>query len=95
MSTVKQKVIKAITNFRRLGPEVVVSTSEAIQAHFDKNPNATAPLPVDMVTVKSATDLLSARIAAAADGGKQPSRRSTIRRKSSLVSWNNSRITPR
>ena len=69
-TTTKQKRIKAITNFRRMGPEIVVSTSEAIQAHFDKNPNATAPLPVDMATVKSSTDLLLAKIAAAKDGGK-------------------------
>lgn len=53
-----------------MGPEIVVSTSEAIQAHFDKNPNATAPLPVDMATVKSETALLLAKIAAAKDGGK-------------------------
>jgi hypothetical protein len=69
-TTTKQKPIKAIVNFRRMGPEVVVSTSEAIQAHFDKNPNATTPLPVDMATVKSATDLLLTRIAASADGAK-------------------------
>jgi hypothetical protein len=69
-TTTKQKLIKAIVNFRRMGPEVVVSTSEAIQAHFKDNPNATAPLPVDMATVKSATDVLLAKIAAAADGGK-------------------------
>src|SRR5438874_9363571 len=69
-TTTKQKRIKAITNFRRMGPEIVVSTSEAIQAHFDKNPNASAPLPVDMATVKSSTDLLLAKIAAAKDGGK-------------------------
>jgi len=69
-TTTKQKRIKAITNFRRMGPEIVVSTSEAIQAHFDKNPNATALLPVDMATVKSSTDLLLAKIAAAKDGGK-------------------------
>src|SRR2546423_9782462 len=69
-TTTKQKPIKAITNFRRMGPEIVVSTSEAIQAHFDKNPNATAPLPVDMATVKSATDLLLTKIAASADGAK-------------------------
>jgi Fibronectin type III domain len=71
MSTkTKQKVIKAIVNFRRMGPEIVVSTSDAIQAHFDKNPNATAPLPVDLPTVKSATDLLRQKITAAAEGGK-------------------------
>ena len=55
-------------------PEVVVSTSHAIQAHFDpaNNPNLTGapPLPVDMATVKAATDLLSTKITAAAEGGK-------------------------
>src|SRR5215470_18115447 len=69
-TTTKQKPIKAKTNFRRMGPEVVVSTSEAIQAHFDNNPNVTAPLLVDMATVKSETALLLAKIAAAQDGGK-------------------------
>ncbi len=69
-TTKKQKPIKAIVNFRRMGPEVVVSASEAIQAHFNNNPDATVPLPVDMATVKSATDLLLAKIAASADGGK-------------------------
>ena len=69
-TTTIQKPIKAIVNFRRMGPELVVSTSEAIQAHFNNNPDAAAPLPVDMATVKSATDLLLAKIAAAADGGK-------------------------
>ena len=55
-------------------PEVVVSTSHAIQAHFDpaNNPNLTGapPLPVDMATVKAATDLLLTKITAAAEGGK-------------------------
>ena len=70
MSTTTQKQIKAKTNFRRLGPEIVVSTSESIQAHLDNNPNVTARLPVDLATLKSATDLLMAKIAAAKDGGK-------------------------
>jgi hypothetical protein len=68
----KQKPIKAITNFRRMTPEVVVSTSQAIQTHFNNNPNLTGapPLPVDMAAVKTATDLLAAKIAGAAEGGK-------------------------
>src|SRR5438309_11794054 len=69
-TTTKQKPIKAITNFRRMGPEIVVSNSEAIQAHFENNPNLTAPLPVDMATVKAATAQLLAKNAAAVDGGK-------------------------
>jgi hypothetical protein len=66
--------IKAKKNFRRMAAEALVTTSRAIQAHFDptNNPNLTgvSPLPVDMATVKSATDLLSTRITAAAEGGK-------------------------
>ena len=52
--------------------ESVVSTSNAIQTHMNNNPNFTgAPAPpVDMGTLKAATDVLSAKIAAAADGGK-------------------------
>jgi len=73
-TTKKQHPIKAIKNFRRMTPEVVVSTSHAIQAHFDpaNNPNLAGapPLPVDMPTLKAATDLLSAKITAAAEGGK-------------------------
>jgi hypothetical protein len=61
-TTTKQHPIKAIKNFRRMAAEVVVSTSHAIQAHFDpaNNPNLTGapPLPFDMATVKTATDLL-------------------------------------
>ena len=38
-TTTKQKPIKALINFRRMGPEIVVSTSEAFQAHLDKNPD--------------------------------------------------------
>jgi hypothetical protein len=73
-TTTKQHPIKAIKNFRRMAAEVLVTTSRAIQAHFDpaNNPNVTgaSPLPADMATVKSATDLLSAKITAAAEGGK-------------------------
>jgi Fibronectin type III domain len=73
-TTNKQHPIKAVKNFRRMAAEVVVTTSQATQAHFDPatNPNLTGapPLPVDIATVKSATDLLSAKIAAAAEGGK-------------------------
>ena len=57
-----------------MAAEVVATTSQTIQVHFDPagNPNLTgAPaLPVDMANVKSATDLLFAKIAAAAEGGK-------------------------
>src|SRR6202521_5572450 len=72
MSNTKQKPIKAVTNYRRMAAEVVVSTSQAIQAHFTNNPNLTGapPLPVDIAAVKAATDLLAAKITAAAEGGK-------------------------
>jgi hypothetical protein len=71
-TTKKQRPIKAVTNYRRMAAESVVSVSNSIQSHFNNNPNFTAapPLTVDMATLKAATDLLSAKIAAAADGGK-------------------------
>ena len=42
-TTKKQHPIKAVKNFRRMAAEVVVTTSHAIQAHFDpaNNPNLT------------------------------------------------------
>ena len=72
ITNTKQRPIKAVTNYRRMAAESVVSTSNAIQAHFNNNPNLVgAPsLPVDMATLKAATDLLSAKIATAAEGGK-------------------------
>ena len=71
-NTIKQKPIKALTNYRRLAPEAVFITSEAILAHFDNNPNLTGaqPLPVDLAILKAANAQLSAKIAAAAEGGK-------------------------
>ena len=72
--TTKQHPIKAIKNFRRLAAEAVVSLSHTIQIHFDpaNNPNLAGapPLPFDLATLKAGTDLLSAKIAAAAEGGK-------------------------
>src|SRR6478672_9767533 len=73
-TTNKQHPIKAVKNFRRMAAEVVATTSQSIQAHFDPafNPNlaGAAPLPIDIGTVKLATDLLLTKIAAAAEGGK-------------------------
>src|SRR5437899_352358 len=71
-TTTKQHPIKAVTNFRRMAAEVVVATSNSIQAHFNNNPNLTGPPapPVDIATLKAATDTLLAKIAAAAEGGK-------------------------
>ena len=72
MSTTKQQPIKALTNFGRMAAESVGSTSNAILAHFKNNPNLVGapPLPVDMATLQAATDLLAAKIGAAAEGGK-------------------------
>lgn len=70
--TTKQSPIKAVTNFRRLPAESVVTASTVVQDHMKDNSNfsgAPAP-PVDMPALKAATDLLAAKIAAAADGGK-------------------------
>jgi hypothetical protein len=73
-TTKKQQPIKAVKNFRRMAAEFVITTSQSIQAHFDPvhNPNLTGapPLPVDIATLKTATDLLSTKITAAAEGGK-------------------------
>src|SRR5260370_36862660 len=73
MSTkTKQNPIKALTNYRRMAADLVVSTSNAIHGHLNNNPNLNGaqPLPVDMATLKAATDLLAAKIAAAVEGGK-------------------------
>src|SRR5437764_11742777 len=70
--TTKQRPIKAVTNFRRLPAESVVTASTVVQDHMKDNSNfsgAPAP-PVDMPALKAATDLLLAKIAAAKDGGK-------------------------
>ena len=70
--TTKQRPIKAVTNFRRRPAESVVTASTVVQDHMKDNSNfsgAPAP-PVDMPALKAATDLLAAKIAAAADGGK-------------------------
>src|SRR5438105_4027125 len=75
MTTQKQKPIKALKGFRRLSPEVVLSTSTNVYAGIFNNPNFTAPQapapPVDSATLKSANDALAAASAAALDGGKK------------------------
>ena len=70
--TTKQRPIKAVLNYRRMLAESVVSTSNVIQTRMNNNPNLTgAPTPpVEMAMLKAATDLLSAKITSAADGGK-------------------------
>ena len=75
MSTKKQHPIKAQLNFRKLTPEVLLSTSTHIfteiynDTHYTP-PQAPAP-PVDAATLKSANDSLAAAIAGAVDGGKK------------------------
>jgi hypothetical protein len=73
MSKTKQS-IKAVLNFRRMAPELVVSNSHAICTKLDNNtnfapPNAPAP-PVDVTTLKAETDALAQANSAALDGGK-------------------------
>ena len=55
-----------------MAAESVVSTSQTIQTKLFNDPNlAGAPAPpVDQATLKAQTDTLTAKIAAAADGGK-------------------------
>jgi hypothetical protein len=75
MTTEKKLPIRAIKNFRRMTPEVVLTTSTNIHTgvftntHFTP-PQAPAP-PVDAATLKSANDALAAANAAAIDGGKK------------------------
>src|SRR6266581_7075222 len=71
-TTTKQRPIKAVLNFRRLPAESVVTASTVVHDHMNDNVNfAGAPAPpVDMPALKAATELLSAKIAMAADGGK-------------------------
>ena len=75
MTTEKQNTIKAVTGFRRLTAEVVLSTSANVYAGIFNNPNFTAPQapapPVESATLKSANDALAAANAAALDGGKK------------------------
>src|SRR5205823_9319818 len=75
-TTTETKVtIKALKNFRRMTPEVVLATSTNIHMGVFKNPNFTPPQtlapPVDADTLKSANDALAAANAAAIDGGKK------------------------
>src|SRR5438046_3606587 len=73
MSTTKLQSIKAVLNFRRMAPELVVSTSHAICTKMDNNPNfapphAPAP-PVEITTLKAETDGLAAANSAALGRG--------------------------
>ncbi len=75
MTTETKVTIRALKNFRRMTPEVVLATSTNIHTGVFKNPNFTPPQtpapPVDADTLKSANDALAAANAGAIDGGKK------------------------
>ena len=66
MATETKVTIRARKNFRRMTPEVVLTTSTSIHMGVFKNPNFTPPQtpapPVDADTLKSANDALAAAI---------------------------------
>ena len=72
-NSTKQHPIKAITNFRTMKADVVVTASVNIQGTVYNNPKfaGALPQPVDQPTLKAATDSLVAANAAAVDGGKK------------------------
>ena len=71
--SIKQHPIKAITNFRVMTPDVVVTTAGNIAGAAYNNPDyaGAPPQPVDQPTLKAAIDALVAANAAAVDGGKK------------------------
>ena len=71
-NSIKQHPIKAITNFRTMTPDAVVTAAANIEDKVYNNPNfAGAPAqPVDQATLKTAKDALVAANAAAVDGGR-------------------------
>ena len=75
MSKTKLQSIKAVLSFRRMAPELVVSSSHAICTKMDGNPNFAVPQapapPVEISTLKAETDALAVANSAALDGGKQ------------------------
>jgi hypothetical protein len=73
MSTTKHRPIKALTSFRRMVAEAVLSLSNAVGTDLFNNPNFTAAPapPVDQATLKAANDALAAANAAALDRGKK------------------------
>ena len=67
--------IKATLSFRRMAPEILVSTASAICTKLNNNlnfapPESPAP-PVDTATLQSAIDRLASANSTAQDGGKQ------------------------
>jgi hypothetical protein len=72
-NSAKQHPIKAITNFRAMTADAVVTMSVNLQGTVYNNPKfaGAPPQPVDQPTLKAATDSLVAANAAAVDGGKK------------------------
>ena len=66
MTTETKVTIRALKNFRRMTPEMVLTTSTNIHTGVFKNPKFTPPQapapPVDADTLKSANDALAAAI---------------------------------
>src|SRR5437879_6107864 len=71
-NSAKQHPIKAITNFRTLTADAVVTEAGNISGKVYNNPKfeGAPPQPVDQPMLKAATDSLVAANAAAVDGGK-------------------------
>ena len=68
----KQTTIKAATGFRKMPPEAVFSTSQAIYTGLNGNANIPAPpVPFDLPALLVANQELSAANAAALDGGRK------------------------
>ena len=67
----KHSTIKAATGFRKMKPEVVFNTSQAIYNALNGNTNIAAPpAPFDLPTLLAANQALSAANSDALDGGK-------------------------
>jgi hypothetical protein len=72
MSTKKLPTIKAVTGFRKMLAEAVLSIANAIYTAMNGNANfAAPPSPFDLPTLLAANQALSAANAAALDGGKK------------------------
>ena len=73
MYTTKLQSIKAVLNFRRMAPELAVSTSHAICTKMDDNPKFAPPLapapPFEISKLKAETDALAAANSAVLGGG--------------------------
>ena len=68
----KNATIKAATGFRKMKPEVVFSTSQAIYNALNGNEKIPAPpAPFDLPTLLAANQALSTANSAALDGGKK------------------------